>query len=166
MSFDRLVSTGWVPFDWVARTYFQANLALTTSNVQLDPDASGAATNLERPLTGQADTTLNLQLGYDGDTQDFTLLYNRVGERLDQAGTQRLPDIYQQPIAFLGFTYSFDLPTALPFIGPIPTLSGAQVKVKGANLLNAKREFRQGDRLQRRVEFGRSFSASLRLNMF
>ena len=166
VSFDRLVAKGWVPFDWVAKTYFQANLALTTSNVQLDPDSSGAATNLDRPLTGQADTTLNLQLGYDGDGQDFTLLYNRVGERLDQAGTQGLPDIYQQPIAFLGFTYSLDLPTELPFIGPIPTLSGAQVKFKGANLLNAQREFRQGDRLQRRVEFGRSFSASLRLNMF
>ena len=166
VSFDRVVRAGWVPFDWVANTYFQANFALSNSSVELDPEASGAATNQRRPLTGQADTTLNLQLGYDGDTQDFTLLYNRVGSRLDQAGTNNLPDIYQQPISFLGFTYSLDLPTRLPFIGPIPTLSGAQIKFKGANLLNAEREYRQGERLQRRVEFGRSFSASLRLNLF
>ena len=166
VSFDRVVAAGWIPFDWVANTYFQANFAITTSSVELDPQSSGAATNQRRPLTGQADTTLNLQLGYDGQTQDFTLLYNRVGERLDQAGTQGLPDIYQQPIAFLGFTYSLDLPTRLPFVGPIPSLSGAQVKFKGANLLDAEREFRQGERLQRRVQFGRSFSASLRLNLF
>ena len=166
VSFDRVVAAGWVPFDWVSKTYFQANFAVTNSSVELDPEVSGAATNARRPLTGQADTTLNLQLGYDGVTQDFTVIYNRVGERLDQAGTQGLPDIYQQPISFLGFTYSIDLPTRLPFLGKIPTVEGAQVKFKGANLLNAKREYLQGERLQREIEFGRSFSASFRINMF
>jgi outer membrane receptor protein involved in Fe transport len=164
LSMDRLYDFG-VPRDglWglLGNAYVQADIAISDSEVEL-PQGTGAATNLERELTGQADRVLNLQLGYDGATHDFTLLINHVGERLDGGGVDGLPDIYQEPTTFVDLTYSLTIPDILPVIGDVPFIGEGQLKLKGRNLLNEENEYFQGDLLQRRTLFGRGYSASLK----
>ncbi len=88
--------------------YFQSNITLMESSVDLGDDA-GIATNVNRPLQGQANYVFNFQLGYDGEKQDWTITYNQVGERLEQANVNGLPDIYRQPIQQLNAKWSWKL---------------------------------------------------------
>lgn len=149
---------------WLAQMYVSGNFTLIDSTAEAGE--AGVATNSERPLAGQADSVLNLQLGYDGAYHDLTLTYNRVGERLEDFGTQGRPDIYLQPVDFLNATYSLRIPSELPFVGEIPYVGEGRIKIKGENLLGEELEYRQGDLLQRRIIYGRSFSASLKWNFF
>lgn len=169
MSLGRIFDTGLVPrtpgLNWLSQAYVQGDVTFTDSEVDVGAN-SGVATNQKRSLNGQADNTLNLQVGYDGPVHDFTLVYNRVGQRLDQAGVDGLPDIFQEPISSLDLTYTLTIPEVLPFIGKIPYVGNGQIKFKGRNLLNEEVEFLQGGELQRRIIFGRGYTASLKWNFF
>lgn len=149
---------------WLDQMYFRGNLTLVDSTVHVGK--AGIATNSKRPLTGQADHVLNLQIGYDGRVHDFNLAFTRVGERLHRAGVQGRPDIYQQPANLLSFTYALQLGERLPFIGDLPLLGEGQFKLKGENLLGEETVFRQGGELQRRITYGTTISASLQWQFF
>ncbi len=153
MGLTWFTENGWLP-DWhvIKRSYVQGNLAVIDSEVEV-ADA-GVATNPQRSLTGQADTVLNLQVGFDGDLHDLTLAVNRVGERLDAAGTQGRPDIFQQPSTFVDLTYSLKL------------FDRAKIKLSAENLLDEEISFEQGGRLQRQILTGRSFGASFGWEFF
>lgn len=168
VSLDRLTDWGITPttWSWLDQAYLQSNVTLSDSEVDIGGTGGGVATNQQRALTGQADATVNLQLGYDGPVHDFTLVMNRIGERLDRAGVEGRPDVFQEPSTFLDFTYAFTIREDLPLIGDIPYIGDGQVKLKGQNLLDEEGEYRQGGELQRRIVWGRSFSASLKWNFF
>lgn len=138
--------------DLLKKSYVQANFTITESEVEIGP--GGIATNRQRRLQGQADTVFNFQLGYDGAIHDWTLALNRVGERLDAAGANGRPDVFQQPSTFVDLTYSLGF------------FKRGNLKLKAENLLNEEIEFMQGPLLQQRFILGRSFGASLSWEVF
>jgi TonB-dependent receptor len=135
---------GW---GWLGRSYIQLNVAFIDSEVELA--RQDLATNSKRPLQGQADAVYNLQLGYDGERHDATVSFNRVGERLQIAGTEGQPDVYQQPTAQLDLTYTYQMSEAL------------KLKLGAGNLLDPKHELLQGGKVYRSSRSGRDFSASV-----
>lgn len=76
----------------------------------------------DRPLQGQPDYIVNLQLGYDHvDTQqEFTLIFNRKGEELavvNPPSTSNVTNVYELPFNDLKFIYkkTFDNGMAVSF---------------------------------------------------
>lgn len=168
INLDRLADFGIAPerwATWLAQMYLQGNMAITDSEVDIG-GGGGAATNRERALTGQADDVVNLQLGYDGPIHDVTLVVNRIGERLDRAGTEGLPDIFQEPSTILDLTYTWTIREDLPLIGKLPYVGDGRIKLKARNLLDEEEAYRQGGKIQRQIIYGRTFSASLKWNFF
>ena len=87
----------------------------------------------DRPLQGQPDYIVNLQLGYDHvDTQqEVTLIFNRKGEELavvNPPSTSNVTNVYELPFNDLKFIYkkSFD--------------NGMAVSFSVDNILDEKRE--------------------------
>jgi len=127
--------------------YLQSNLTFMTSSVKLG--SSGVATNTSRPLQGQADYLINIQLGYDGESHDLGLAFNRVGSRLDKAGVQGLPDIYREPSNSLNLKYTWQLNDQWKF------------KLVGVNLLNPEFKYTGGGVVQRSLRKGIDVKATL-----
>jgi hypothetical protein len=110
-----------------------SNVTLMESSIKLG-SAQSAATNSERRMVGQAPYVLNVGLAYataSGNTS-ATLLFNRVGERIEAAGDQPLPDVIQNPRNVLDFSLRF------PIAGAV---SG---RLDAKNLLDAPFETVQG----------------------
>ena len=61
-------------------------------------DTQASATNLKRRMVGQAPYVFNAGLTYlaVGNSTSATLLFNRVGERIDAAGDRPLPDVIER----------------------------------------------------------------------
>ncbi len=76
-----------------------ANYSSIESQVTLDPRTSANLTTRHRPLQGQSPSVLNFQLLYDRpqDGWQGSLLYNVLGPRITEVGTDQRPDIYEQP---------------------------------------------------------------------
>lgn len=95
--------------DWLSRLYFNGNASFIFSKVTLgNTDAAGnklPATN--RPLQGQSPYLVNAGLQYDskGGT-NFSLLYNRIGQRLALVGNEQFADIYERPRDLVDFQIS------------------------------------------------------------
>jgi len=140
---------GWVGgAGWLDNMYVQGNATFINSEVMLAE--TGVATQSARPLQGQAENIFNLQLGYDGATHDFTLAYNRVGERLYRPGTQTRPNIFREPVDLLDATYRFQVWDALT------------IGLELSNLLNPTLNITQGGQIYESYEAG--ISANLFLN--
>lgn len=134
--------------DWLAPAYVQGNVAIIDSEVRLT--ATGIATNTRRRLQGQADSVVNLQLGYGlGQAMHWVVSYNLVGERLETAGVNGEPDVMQSPLSRLDLGWTYDATSAL------------EVKLAASNLLDDAREYTQGGLLDRAIEPGVSFSLKL-----
>ena len=129
----------------------QGNLAWIESEVTVSREGIFQPTNLKRPLEGQAPYVLNVGVNYTTfGGFEAGILYNRFGQRLAAAGGSGLPDIYEQPRNALDLTLSF------------PLRQGAQVKLRGTNLLDAEYRFEQSangiTRVQRLYSVGRTLS--------
>jgi len=108
------------------------------TDISSSVDVAEAAENYQeydpdRPLQGQPDYIVNLQLGYDHvDTeQEFTLIFNRKGEELavvNPPSTSDVANVYELPFNDLKFIYkkSFD--------------NGMAVSFSVDNILDEKRE--------------------------
>jgi TonB-dependent receptor len=145
---------------WAALHDFSvnANYAWIKSDVTLDPAQLAAATNLKRPLQGQSDQSANLALQYlrpsSGTMVRFLGSY--IGKRLTDVGAFGLPDIYESPYG------TFDAVVSQR----IDRLKGVELKLAGNNILDAKREFTQAGRIQRRYDPGRSVVLSISYSPF
>ena len=114
----------------------------------LDPEVF---TNAERPLYGQSPFLVNAALGWatqNGRTE-ATLLYNGVGERLAEVGTNGYDDIFEQERHTFDATFEQTVLDAL------------RLKLGLRNLTDAPYEFRLGDDFTRRYEVGREVSLKL-----
>lgn len=131
---------------WAENFYLQINAAVIDSEVELA--RQDLATSATRPLQGQADSVQNLQFGYDGERHDATLSYNRVGRRLQLAGVQGQPDVYQEPTEDLGLVYSYSPGDRWTF------------KLSLENLLDTRYESYQGGELYRAYNRGRKIGLS------
>ena len=93
-----------------------SNLTLMHSEIDLGANQS-ASTNPKRRMVGQAPYVLNVGLSYasvSGSTS-ATLLFNRVGDRIEAAGDLPLPDVVQQARNVMDFSLRF--PVAGAFSG-------------------------------------------------
>ncbi|HUP66044.1 MAG TPA: TonB-dependent receptor [Thermoanaerobaculia bacterium] len=135
------------------------NYARIHSDVTVGDQQLSVVTNLERPLEGQSDQVGNLALQFF-DPQRGTMLRilgSFTGERITDVGAFGLPDIIQEPVSSLDLVASQSL-------GPFAP--GIELKLAASNVLDASRQWSQGDRLQRAIHPGRTFSLSLSYTPF
>lgn len=113
--------------------FVQSNAALIDSEVTLD--TRGNLQDNKRKLQGQADYTFNLAVGYDhlNSGQKITLLFNRNGESIEDAGRGNLPDVIEEPVNQVDLTYEKAFSSELV------------VNLTAENLLDAEKEFTQGN---------------------
>jgi hypothetical protein len=127
------------------------NLTLMSSEIRLGENNAASATNANRPLVGQAPYVLNAGLSYAAfdDRWNATVLYNRVGKRIDAAGPAPLPDIYELPRDVLDFSLR------------APVLGALDAKLDIRNILDAPYELRQGAVTRLSYTTGRILSVGL-----
>jgi outer membrane receptor protein involved in Fe transport len=91
-----------------------SNLTVMRSEIDLGANQS-AATNPKRRMVGQAPYVVNVGLAFaspSGSTS-ATVLFNKVGERIEAAGDLPLPDVVQQTRSVVDFSLRFPLAGAL-----------------------------------------------------
>ena len=127
-----------------------SNATFMRSEIDLG-ERQSAATNRERRMVGQAPYVVNAGAVYSAPSggTSATLLFNRVGERIDAAGDAPLPDVVVRPRNQLDFSLRF------PIVG---SLSG---RVDARNLLDAPHEMTQGDVTRQYWKTGRVFQTGL-----
>lgn len=76
-----------------------ANVTLVSSRVRLTPEQATFVTTSRRPLAGQSPFVVNAGLDYalEKTGTRARVLYNVVGERLAQVGSNGIPDAYEAP---------------------------------------------------------------------
>lgn len=123
------------------------NATVMHSRITIDPSA-GAITSADRRMVGQSPYVLNGGVTWNHPTAELsaTVLFNRVGERITEAGESPLPDIVEAPRNVLDASLRF------PVIG---TLSG---RVDARNLLDAPYLVTQGGVTRQRYTAGRVFT--------
>jgi outer membrane receptor protein involved in Fe transport len=91
-----------------------SNLTLMQSEIDLGANQS-AATNPKRRMVGQAPYVLNIGLAYasSSGSTSATVLFNRVGDRIEAAGDLPLPDVVQQTRSVVDFSLRFPVAGAL-----------------------------------------------------
>ncbi len=124
-----------------------ANATVMKSEIELDP-AAGAFTNANRKMVGQAPYVVNAGLTWThpSGSASATVLYNRVGERIVEAGQTPLPDVIEQPRNVL------DVSLRLPIAGSLST------RIDAKNLLDAAYLVTQGGVTRESYRAGRVFA--------
>jgi outer membrane receptor protein involved in Fe transport len=102
------LATGVGPF------VFSCNLALIRSAVTLDLDGIGNQTSLtssKRPMQGVSPYILNLGLQYEPEGAPYraNLVFNEIGARITELGTNGVPDVFEQKKRTLDLVASFDV---------------------------------------------------------
>ncbi len=115
--------------DFLNSLYLNGNGTWIVSEVTLDNIAAGG-NKLEsstRPLQGQSPYLINAGLQYDNSAKGFgfSLLYNRIGQRLSLVGNQTFPDIYENSRDLVDLQFSKKL-----------MKSKAELKLTVSDLLN------------------------------
>lgn len=132
---------------------FQAfsNVTVMESKIDLGEDTRASATNTSRRMVGQAPYVLNAGLTYlaSGNGTSATLLFNRVGPRIDAAGDRPLPDVVEQS------RNGLDLSIRLPVAGAFSARFDAK------NLLDAPHRVTQGTVTREEYRVGRTVQAGL-----
>jgi TonB-dependent receptor len=124
-----------------------SNLTLMRSEIELNA-ASASVTNANRPMVGQAPYVINGGVTYTAQSNgaSATLLFNRVGRRIQDAGESPLPDVYEESRDVLDFSLRF------------PILSNVGIRFDAKNLLDAPYLMTQGDVIRERYTVGRVFA--------
>jgi hypothetical protein len=109
-----------------------ANVAVMRSRVELAMGQS-LLTNRSRPLYGQSPFVVNLNLGFaDPRYVDVNVLYNVVGARISDVGSEGLPDTYERPVHRVDAVAARALGKEL------------KLKLSASNLLNQQVRYEQG----------------------
>lgn len=126
-----------------------ANTTLMRSRITPGNEGISALTNADRPMVGQSEYVVNagLTASTASGRWSATVLYNRSGPRILEAGTGGLPDAYEQPRNLL------DVSAQLPVSGTLA------FKADAKNVLNAPFKLVQGDVTRQYWITGRVFKA-------
>jgi outer membrane receptor protein involved in Fe transport len=135
----------------LARLQAFSNVTVMESKIDLGDNTRASATNLERRMVGQAPYVINGGLTYfaTANGTSATLLFNRVGPRIDAAGDRPLPDVIQQ--ARNGLDLSVRLPVAGAF----------SARIDAKNLLDSPYRVTQGTVTREEYHIGRTVQAGL-----
>jgi TonB-dependent receptor len=126
------------------------NVTVMESKIKLG-ETTASATNRNRRMVGQSPYVVNAGLTYaprSGATS-ATLLVNRVGERIDAAGDQPLPDVIEQARTALDFSLRF------------PIVAAFSGRFDAKNLLDDPFETVQGSVIRESFRTGRVFQLGL-----
>ncbi|MBL7544227.1 MAG: TonB-dependent receptor [Bdellovibrionaceae bacterium] len=136
------------------RFYFSYNLSSIDSGVDLSNDTLGLQTSKERPLQGQSPYIVNWQLGYDNPNVKWNcnLIFNMIGRRITEVGTQNRPDIYEEPQPQFDITSNYRVS------------KDSLVSFRGRNILNPEVRFTQGGEIVRQEKKGDAYSVSWSYN--
>jgi outer membrane receptor protein involved in Fe transport len=136
--------------DGLAPFTASTNVTVMESEIDLGGSQLGS-TNPKRRMVGQAPYVVNAGLTYTSTSgaTSATLLYNRIGERIVEAGVSPLPDVVDKPRDVL------DLSLRFPLLG---ALSG---RFDARNILDARYLVTQGDVTRESYRVGRVFQAGL-----
>ncbi len=126
-----------------------ANLTLMQSEISLGEGTQASATNLKRAMVGQAPYVLNTGLTWASKlgNASATLLFNRVGDRIDAAGDTPLPDVIERARNVL------DLSVRMPLFGDV------SMRLDAKNLLDASYRTTQGTVTREEYRVGRTVQA-------
>lgn len=86
--------------DFLRNLYFNGNVTVITSKVNITQTSAGGegTVSSSRQLQGQSPYLINAGFQYDGDNGlGFSMLYNRIGQRLNVVGNGAIRDIYENP---------------------------------------------------------------------
>jgi outer membrane receptor protein involved in Fe transport len=125
-----------------------SNVTVMRSRVRIDP-AAGSFTNPERKMVGQAPYVFNAGLTWKHPTSiaSASVLFNRVGERITEAGETPLPDVVELPRNMLDASIT------------IPLYDGAlSARIDAKNLLDARYRLMQGEVIREGYRTGRVFA--------
>lgn len=89
---------------------FGANVTLSQSTVRFTEEQAARATNPQRPLVGQSPVVANVVLGFAPERARVSayLYYNLYGARVEEPGTNGLPDVYQDALHQLDAVVSWE----------------------------------------------------------
>src|SRR6185295_19396423 len=110
-----------------------------------------SATNTKRRMVGQAPYVVNAGLTYQayGNSASATLLFNKVGPRIEAAGDRPLPDVIEQS------RNALDLSIRLPVTGAFSARFDAK------NLFDSPYRVTQGTVTRSEYRVGRTVQAGL-----
>jgi outer membrane receptor protein involved in Fe transport len=124
-----------------------SNLTLMQSTIHLFENTEASATNLSRRMVGQAPYVINAGLSYAslGGGASATLLFNRVGDRIDAAGDSPLPDVIQRARNVMDLSLRFGL------------LQNVTARFDARNLFDSPYQTMQGTAIRELYKTGRTF---------
>jgi len=140
-------------------TTFSANTSLIKSTVDLDNTSNPYDT--KRPMQGQSPYLVNLSLTYADPEANWssTVLFNRIGQRIETVGAFGIPDVYENGRSILDFQLSKKV-----------MKKKGEIKINMANLLNtrqifynnveSKKENRAYNSREDRIQWSNLFGAS------
>ena len=109
-------------------TTFSANTSLIKSTVDLP--ASSNPYDTKRPMQGQSPYLVNLSLTYADANWSSTVLFNRIGQRIETVGAFGIPDVYENGRSVLDFQLAKKV-----------FKNKGEVKINMSNLLNTRQIF-------------------------
>jgi len=126
-----------------------ANLTLARSRIALKQTGNDTLTSLSRPLVNQAPWVLNLALDYDNEDIGTKLRasLNITGRRVEEVGTEGIPDGYRQPAALVDITGTQALGKGFRIKAGVEDLLNSEVLVtagKERKRSRATRAYRDG----------------------
>lgn len=127
-----------------------ANYTYVDSQIELESAPGQVQTSLDRPLAGQSAHVFNLSADLDLPEVggSFRVLYNYFGDRIVDAGSLGMPDIYEEGRGVLDAVFS-------------KRFASWSLRASFDNLLDSEHRFTQGGLAQRTFGLGRSFSLSV-----
>jgi TonB-dependent receptor len=136
------------------RFYFSYNLSSIESKVDLSNDTLGLQTSKERPLQGQSPYIINWQIGYENPnvSWNWNLIFNMIGRRITEVGTQNRPDIYEEPQPQIDLTSNYRWSKS------------SLISIRGRNILNPDVHYTQGGEVVRQEKKGDAYSVSWSYN--
>ena len=128
-----------------------SNLTIMQSQIHLSSVAASSLTNDKRRMVGQAPYVINGGVSYTtvSGATSASLLFNRVGERIDVAGESPLPDVVLTPRNVLDLSLR---------LGVMRSLT---LRVDARNLLDAPYQTTQGTVIRDYYRTGRTFQAGV-----
>ena len=130
------------------------NYTVTDSNAVTNPEFITLSSYDDRPLVGQPDNILNIQFGYYGsDDSRLSVIYNDVGNRIRELGSDVIPNVMEDLPETLDMVYK---KTFRAFDGNL------DLSIKLRNLLEEPYEALQGDRVFETYSTSSSISIGLK----
>jgi hypothetical protein len=135
-----------------------SNFTYVDSSIEIAPENSGVLTTRKRAMMGQSKYVFNGTIGWSQPKwhSDARLASNYVSRRITDLGTFGTPDIYQEPVTSIDFSYQYTRGERNQWV----------YRFEAENLNNNDFHWTQGRFDQRQYRLGRTFQVGLTYSFF